>query len=205
MSNHKPVAVDFSFLTGFNDGGYATVDDYFYDRSILLKTPLHDADGDKVTLAFVNGQRIAPTESEGPAPDPTNPAHTHIQGEYGTLTVAGDGTFNYQWDLTNPAVEAMIANGGKLVDKFTFKVTDGHGNTDVGYFNVATEAPQHGTSTITFEDAKAPDFPLKPGDIVYINRNPWYLPTELLKNAALDFARSVVVYWTGEKMTTLWN
>lgn len=52
--------------------------------------------------------------------------------------------------------------------------------------------------------AKAPDFRLKPGDIVYINRNPWYLPRELVKNAAMDFARSIVIYWTGKQQSSMW-
>jgi hypothetical protein len=157
VTNHKPVAGDFTFHTGFDWTGQA--DNYFDEQDILLHTPLHDADGDPVHIAFVNGQRIAPTPGQGPWPDPTDPSLTHIKGEYGTLTVAGDGTFQYVWDQNNPAVQAMNANGGELTDHFTFKVTDGLGGTDFGYFNIVSAAPQHGTSTITFEDATPSDFP----------------------------------------------
>lgn len=157
MTNHKPIAGDFTFHTGFDSSGQ--VDNYFDETDILLRTAAHDADGDPVHIAFVNGQRIAPTPGDGPSADPSNPNNTHIQGEYGTLTVAGDGTFNYVWDQNNPAVQAMEADGGQLTDHFTFKVSDGRGGTDFGYFNIVSAAPQHGTSTITFEDATPSNFP----------------------------------------------
>ncbi|MDR3473070.1 MAG: VCBS domain-containing protein [Devosia sp.] len=149
MINHKPVAGDFTFVEPFLASGYT--DDRFNERNILFATAAHDVDGDTVHLAFVNGQRIA--HASDPQP------WTTIEGEYGALTVSDTGEFSYAWDTSNPAVQAMQATGGQLTDHFTFKVSDGHGGTDFGYFNVATGAPTPGTSTVTFEDASQPYFP----------------------------------------------
>jgi len=147
MTNHKPVAGDYTFVTPFAPSQSA--DDRFNERDILFNTPVHDSDGDAVHLAFVNGQRVAPEDG----------VWTTVQGQYGTLVVMPDGEFGYNWDGNNPAVQAAEAGGGNLTDHFTFKISDGHGGTDFGYFNIATAAPTPGTSTVDFEDAKAPIFP----------------------------------------------
>src|SRR5260221_10476322 len=102
MSNHRPLAGDFTFLAPFA----TSADDRFDERDILFNTAPHDADGDAVHLAFVNGQRVA-----------ANGDWTTIQGQYGVLTVMNDGEFGYEWDFSNPAVQAMEANGGTLVDQ----------------------------------------------------------------------------------------
>ncbi len=118
-----------------------------------------------------------------------------LQQVYVLGQVASPGAVPYSGDIS--VLRAIISRGGFL---------EGSWKRNVLVIRGSLTHPQ--TFVVRAGDilaAKAPDFPLKPGDIVYINRNPWYLPTELLKNAALDFARSVVVYWTGEKMTTLWN
>jgi len=47
-----------------------------------------------------------------------------IQGAYGTLTMHADGSYSYA-ALNNIALPA----DGIVQDKFTFSVTDGHGNT----------------------------------------------------------------------------
>jgi autoaggregation protein RapA/B/C len=151
MANHKPVAGDYYFLTGF-DPTKPVEANLYYDNSILSNTPLFDADGDPVHLAFVNGQRIASSA------DPSHPKETVIHGEYGTLTIDPSGYFSYSFDQTSPAVVALGAEGGTLDDHFTFKVSDGRGGTDFGYFDLVTEAPAHGTTTIGFEDASQ-DFP----------------------------------------------
>lgn len=147
MTNHKPHAVDYTFLTPFHPGGGD--DDRFSEADILHSTPPYDSDGDPVHLAFVNGQRVASADG----------VWTVVQGQYGTLSVMPDGEFGYTWDESNAAVQAMEAGGGSLADHFTFKISDGRGGTDFGYFNIVTEAPTPGTTTVTFEDAKAPNFP----------------------------------------------
>lgn len=145
MPNHNPIAGDYTFFTAFTPTT-PIENNLYYMNNILSQTASHDADGDAVHLAFVNGQRIAPTT------DPDHPKDTIVQGQYGALTIDAAGNFSYAYDLTNPAVQAMEANGGKLTDHFTFKVSDGRGGTDFGYFDMVGEAPQHGTSTITFDD-----------------------------------------------------
>lgn len=45
--------------------------------------------------------------------------------------------------------------------------------------------------------ARSRDVKLEARDIVYISRQPWYKPEELLKSAISDFVRAAVVTWTG--------
>src|SRR5438093_1559128 len=111
MANHKPVAGDYTFLTGF-DPTKPVESNLYYDNSILSNTPQFDADGDPVHLAFVNGKRIAASS------DPNHPKDTVIHGQYGTLTIDPSGYFSYSFDQTNPAVVALGADGGKLDDHF---------------------------------------------------------------------------------------
>ncbi|OBQ46453.1 VCBS domain-containing protein [Halodesulfovibrio spirochaetisodalis] len=47
------------------------------------------------------------------------------KGQYGTLTVAADGTWSYQLDMTNADVQALGDASETLDDSFTYTVTDG--------------------------------------------------------------------------------
>lgn len=138
MVNHRPVARD-----------------YFDSTWDILEYPLfgdivqrgeRDVDGDLVRLNFVNGQRISRNN------DPDNPATTVIQGQYGTLTVDENGGFHYELDFDNPTVQALEP-GDLLIERFTFKISDGRGATDYGLLDLAIDVPDRGAFTIDFEDA----------------------------------------------------
>ncbi len=51
-----------------------------------------------------------------------------VTGLYGTVTVGGDGSYSYQLDSSNPAVQALT-NGQTLQDPFTYTITDADGDT----------------------------------------------------------------------------
>ncbi|WP_348648088.1 VCBS domain-containing protein [Rhizobium leguminosarum] len=144
MANHKPVAGDV-YLPVFDINDPISGD-------ILENTSSTDVDGDAVRLNFVNGQRIPQPANGAPA------TSTTIEGEYGKLTVYSDGSYTYALDHSNPVV-AALGPGDDLVEKFTFKISDGKGATDVGAFSIAIDLPERGDVFANFEDVGQSDFP----------------------------------------------
>ncbi|MBX5294015.1 autoaggregation protein (adhering protein) [Rhizobium sp. NLR15a] len=143
MANHKPFAGNV-YLPVFN------LDDPI-SGDVLENS--YDTDGDSVRLNFVNGQRIKqPADPEG------QPIKTIIEGKYGTLTIFSDGTYTYALDHSKPEV-AALGPGDQLVEKFTFKISDGKGATDVGAFSIAIDLPERGDVFVNFEDVGQSDFP----------------------------------------------
>ncbi|RUY94814.1 hypothetical protein EN974_22975, partial [Mesorhizobium sp. M7A.F.Ca.CA.001.12.2.1] len=51
-----------------------------------------------------------------------------LAGSYGSVTINGDGSYNYVIDDANPTVDALNV-GGSLTDSFTYTVSDGQGGT----------------------------------------------------------------------------
>jgi autoaggregation protein RapA/B/C len=145
MANHRPHAGDSYFVTT-TDPAHPNILKNWQSDSILAVTRDKDMDGDSVHLAFVNGQRIAPSI------DPQHSTETEIKGQYGTLTVDAAGTFTYAFDQGNAAVQGL-APGAGVDDHFTFKISDGRGGTDFGYFDVIGTKPEAGTFTADFEHA----------------------------------------------------
>lgn len=93
----------------------------------------NDADVDAGDTKTVNGIR---TGSETPdAPMTPVGGLIRIDGTYGWLEIAPDGTFTYHADETNQAVAALAA-GEQLQDVFTYQVVDGGGLTDQAQLTV---------------------------------------------------------------------
>ncbi len=145
MVNRKPVAGD--LYAAFFDP------DASFEGNMLENTPSTDVDGDRVVLNFINGHRIAQPSSAD-----AEPMKTVIQGQYGTLTVFSDGSYSYALDHSNPVV-ADVQPGDKLVEKFSFKISDGKGATDTGHFSIALDLPERGDVFASFEDVGNHDFP----------------------------------------------
>ncbi|MCE9685976.1 retention module-containing protein [Shewanella sp. AS16] len=55
-------------------------------------------------------------------------AAVSIQGAYGVLTLAADGSYTYQLDNSNAAVQAL-AEGQQLLETFAYLLTDGDGDS----------------------------------------------------------------------------
>ncbi|MBW6421353.1 ExeM/NucH family extracellular endonuclease [Rhizobium sp. XQZ8] len=109
----RPVAVDDDFSMNVKKQIF---------KGNLLKND-YDVDGDDVFLRFFDGVRV------GDKGVPT------VDGTYGTFTFDANGKFTYELDLDNPAV-AGLGKGEALIEKATYKISDGHGDTDVGYFSL---------------------------------------------------------------------
>ncbi|MDO6817515.1 beta strand repeat-containing protein, partial [Cobetia amphilecti] len=81
-----------------------------------------DGDGDSLLIASVNGQAVADSD-------------TVIQGTYGQLIIAADGTWNYVLDNGSDAVQSLD-DGQQVTDDFSFVVSDGEGGTAVGELTI---------------------------------------------------------------------
>ena len=76
-----------------------------------------------------------------------------LAGEYGSLTLAADGTYRYDLDILDPAVIALNSNQ-TLTDTFIYTVTDADGDTS--------------TATVTISITGANDFPLARADTNWV-------------------------------------
>ena len=74
-----------------------------------------DADGDALAVNAVNGSGLN--------------VGTAVAGAYGTLTLLSDGTYTYELDDANAAVNALQVGDTPLTDSFTYTVTDGFGKS----------------------------------------------------------------------------
>ena len=90
-----------------------------------------------------------------------------VVGLYGTLTWASDGTFTYQLDNTNTAVQAL-AVGQTLNDVFTYIIGDSDGDT--------------GTSTLTVTISGANDPPVAVDDVATTDENTAVTTGDVLLN-----------------------
>ncbi|MFF7056498.1 VCBS domain-containing protein [Achromobacter spanius] len=87
----------------------------------------NDEDVDAGDTKTVNGVR-AGTELPDAPMIPVG-GLTRIDGAYGWLEIAPDGSFTYHADETNEAVAALAA-GEQLLDRFTYQLVDSGGLTD---------------------------------------------------------------------------
>jgi len=119
---------------------------------------------------------------------PTGPAQVFVLGE-----VRGTGPMPYTKDLT--ALGSIVGRGG---------FTDGAFRQRILVVRGSLQKPE--TFIVNVADvlrAAAPDFMLKPRDIVYVSRKPWAKAEELLEAASSDFVRAVAVSWTGRNIPSL--
>ncbi len=104
--------------------------------------------------------------------------------------ISAPGPVNFTSRLT--AIGAISSRGGFAPRAWRQRVLVVRGSL---------QAPEtHVIDVRAVLDAKAPDFPLKPHDIVYVSARPWFRAEDLLDAAASAFAQSVVVFWTTDKV-----
>jgi polysaccharide export outer membrane protein len=119
---------------------------------------------------------------------PTGPEQVFVLGE-----VRGAGPMPYTRTLT--ALGAITGHGGFTEGAFQQRILVVRGslqNPETFIVNVADVLR-----------AAAPDFVLKPRDIVYVSRKPWAKAEELLEAASSDFVRAIAVTWTGRNIPSL--
>ena len=124
MTNAKPTAVD-DLLVFFEDN---------WIRGNLLRLS-SDPEGADMYVRFVNGVRI--DAKHGPDHE------TIIRGEYGTFRLKPDGHFEYELDYTLDVVK-NLTKYDQLIEKLSFKMSDGSGGTDLGVLTLAIDGVNEG-------------------------------------------------------------
>ena len=79
-----------------------------------------------------------------------------IEGEYGTLTINPDGSYTYELDNTNPAVNAL-KTGDTLTENFTYTLTDADLDADDAKLVITINGRTDGNPTIVPEDKNGAD------------------------------------------------
>ncbi|GMG92363.1 hypothetical protein Cmtc_35830 [Cupriavidus sp. TKC] len=86
----------------------------------------NDSDVDAGDQLTVVGIRPGAKDAGGASTSPG----TRIAGSYGYLQLNADGSYTYEIDLTNPAVQAAAGRGSILKDIFTYTIADRAGAID---------------------------------------------------------------------------
>lgn len=114
-------------ITGTNDAPVVQPD----TNALVEGAPLpatgsvlaNDSDPDHGAVLTVTG-----VVSGSAASAPSGNVATGVAGSFGTLTLNANGSYSYQLDNANPAVQALAA-GATATDTFTYAVTDDQGVT----------------------------------------------------------------------------
>ncbi|WP_064818352.1 VCBS domain-containing protein [Rhizobium phaseoli] len=147
MTNAKPTAVD-DLLVFF---------EHDWIRGDLLRLA-SDPEGADMYVRFVNGVRI--DAKHGPDHE------TIIEGKYGIFKVKPDGHFTYELDQTLDVVK-NLGKYDQLIEKLSYKMSDGSGGTDLGVLTLAIDGVNEGEKyheVLDFDDmgvlTRADDFSL---------------------------------------------
>ncbi|KKZ85659.1 autoaggregation protein (adhering protein) [Rhizobium phaseoli] len=147
MTNAKPTAVD-DLLVFF---------EHDWIRGDLLRLA-SDPEGADMYVRFVNGIRV--DAKHGPDHE------TIIEGRYGTFKLKPDGHFTYELDQTLDVVK-NLGKYDQLIEKLSYKMSDGSGGTDLGVLTLAIDGVNEGEKyheVLDFDDmgvlTRADNFPL---------------------------------------------
>ncbi|TDA94139.1 VCBS domain-containing protein, partial [Halomonas marinisediminis] len=77
-----------------------------------------------------------------------------IDGEYGTLTIKADGSYDYVLDNTNLNVQGLLA-GESLSETFTYTLTDGDGDTADAILDLTINGADDGVTVTVPADTAA--------------------------------------------------
>lgn len=138
--------------TALNDTNSITEDDAFIVGNVIAGdtdggvADTLGADGATVT-AITNNSSTSTTDANG---------NLVIQGEYGKLTISADGSYQYELDNSNPAVNAL-KDGVDLTENFTYTLTDGDGDADTAQLDITINGRTDGAPSITPVDDNGKD------------------------------------------------
>jgi autoaggregation protein RapA/B/C len=132
MDNARPVAI--------NDVLTFSEDDDYISANLLENDIYAESQG---FLRFFDGVRVDAKESLYQP--------TIVAGDFGTFTVRPDGRFVYELDQSLTAVQ-NLEPGETLVERLTYKISDGMGETDVATLELTIAGSPTKTVHIDFED-----------------------------------------------------
>ncbi|MBO3273853.1 VCBS domain-containing protein [Pseudomonas schmalbachii] len=127
--NDNPIAVNDSALAVEAGGTFNDIPGIDPSGNLLTNDTDVDANDGKV----LTGVRAGPEAAS--APFTAVNGSQSIQGLYGTLTVAADGSYTYVVNNDLPAVQGLKI-GDSLVEQFTYSMRDTAGATDIAQLNI---------------------------------------------------------------------
>ncbi len=129
--------------TAFHDTASVTEDTSTTATGHLLDNDTQGADGATVTTASSDYD----TDGASIAQDGT----ITVQGQYGTLIIAADGTYTYT--LNNNAAEVQALNAGQSVaDVFSYTLTDADGDASAATLTVTVHGTNENTPPVALCD-----------------------------------------------------
>ncbi|WP_445400288.1 beta strand repeat-containing protein [Zobellella sp. An-6] len=132
--NDAPLAVDDS-ATAVEAGGTANGSSGSDASGNVLS---NDLDVDSVANGETATVTAVRTGAEGGVGD-SGTVGAALAGQYGSLTLNADGTYNYVIDESNAAVQALRVSGQTLSESFTYTVTDADGLTDTATLTITID------------------------------------------------------------------
>ncbi len=115
--------------TAVNDFGDVTEDTAITATGNVLGNDT-DPDGDDLRVDSVDGQAISKGGSAS------------LNGDYGTVTIHSDGSYTYDLNNTDPAIQALAHDDPYLTDTFTYTITDDEGGSSSATLTIRI----HGTN-----------------------------------------------------------
>lgn len=134
--NDPPITAP-DFGTAIEDGGLHNATPGSNPSGNVLA---NDTDPDTITsipqdvmhvVSFWAGDSSTPTSATAPGQS--------LRGQYGTLTLNSDGSWNYELDNSLPDVEALRASGQTLQDRFTYLGADIWGGATPGLLTITID------------------------------------------------------------------
>lgn len=100
----------------------------------------NDSDPDAVNILFPEVLEVlAFWTGDGPLPDNASLVGQTLRGQYGDLTLNGDGSWSYVLDNSLQAVQALRVSGQTVVDNFTYLLADVWGGTTNGLLTITID------------------------------------------------------------------
>ncbi|MBR9754013.1 MAG: tandem-95 repeat protein, partial [Gammaproteobacteria bacterium] len=81
-------------------------------------------------------------------------AGTPVEGVYGSVTIAEDGSYTYTLDNTDSVIQALDV-GDSLTDTFTYEISDGQGGTDTALLTITINGTND--APVATDDASTTD------------------------------------------------
>ncbi|MFI3157998.1 MAG: VCBS domain-containing protein, partial [Methylococcaceae bacterium] len=107
-----------------------------------------DPESDTLTVTALRTGTEGATGSTTPVASGTTGINgTLISGSYGSIRVGADGSYSYQLDNANIAVN-QLANGQSLLDYFTYTISDGQGGADTAQISITINGNTDGGPSI---------------------------------------------------------
>ncbi|USZ51647.1 VCBS domain-containing protein [Halomonas sp. DN3] len=107
---------------------------------------------DKPDVTTISSDNVSGSSASVPAT-----GEVSIQGQYGTLTIAADGSYSYSLDNTNATVQALKGDSAALNEVFSYTLKDLDDDTSSATLTITINGVDDDVPTIEIPDGNGPD------------------------------------------------